>query len=111
MKNQPAADSSLNETNFREFARKAIEKYEQRGMLIDAMLWSAIIGHYNTALDSRKPPVDPNKPDDCLLCKGTGKVKRRSNAHALAISKAHFNRCELVDEAREVRRVVGAEKK
>lgn len=101
------ANDTLNETNFREFARKAIEKYEQKGMLIDAMLWGAIIGYYERALEAGGKPVDPSKPDDCLPCKGTGRVKRRKLSHALAISKAHFERNDLVDEGKAARAAKG----
>ena len=40
-------DTTLDETNFKEFAEKAIAKYAENDMPIDKMLWSCIIGLYN----------------------------------------------------------------
>lgn len=38
---------NLGRDNFREFARKAIKKYGDKGMLVDGMLWGQIVGHYD----------------------------------------------------------------
>lgn len=43
-------DGSLDETNYREFAKRAIDKYASKGMVIDAMLWRTIIKYYEDAL-------------------------------------------------------------
>lgn len=45
------ARDPLNSTNFRQFAEDAIKVYEKKGMILDALLWHGIIGHYNAALD------------------------------------------------------------
>lgn len=42
--------SRIDENNFRECARKAIEKYEENGKLIDALLWNHIVSLYEDAL-------------------------------------------------------------
>lgn len=42
----------LSEENFREYAQKAIKTYEEKNMVIDAIVWSGIIAHYNRALDA-----------------------------------------------------------
>lgn len=42
----------LSDENYRRFAQKAIEKYSQKEMLIDAMMWSQIIGRYEKALQT-----------------------------------------------------------
>lgn len=36
----------LDKSNYREFAKKAIQKYLDKNMLVDAMVWSKIIGFY-----------------------------------------------------------------
>lgn len=43
--------SDLDETNFRSFAKKAIESYQKKGMLVDVLLWGGIIREYELALD------------------------------------------------------------
>jgi hypothetical protein len=43
-------DDILNESNFQVFARKAVEKYMEKGMMLDGMLWGQIIKYYNKAL-------------------------------------------------------------
>jgi hypothetical protein len=55
------------------------------------------------------PPADPSRPDDCIPCKGTGKVKRKKLEHVLAISRAHSERNIKVAEAEAVREIVGGE--
>jgi hypothetical protein len=48
------AGATLDETNFQEFARRIIEKYEERRMPVDLMLWSRIIDLYDAALEKAK---------------------------------------------------------
>jgi hypothetical protein len=43
----------IDETNYREVAQQAIRKYEEKNMVIDAIIWSTIIGFYETALKSK----------------------------------------------------------
>lgn len=47
---------SLNKTNFRKFAKDTIASYDKKGMIVDAMLWGAIIRHYENEL-KRKPKL------------------------------------------------------
>lgn len=42
---------SLNETNFRETAQRAIVAYDKKHMIFDSLLWSSIISYYDRALD------------------------------------------------------------
>lgn len=81
---------TLDETNFREFAKAAIASYEKKAMVVDAMVWGQIIGHYERALGQKKPR------------------REMSNAHRLAISAAHAKRVALVHEAKATRAMVGA---
>jgi hypothetical protein len=48
-------DGALDKTNFRDFARRTIDSYAAKGMLLDAILWGQIIGHYENALDEGCP--------------------------------------------------------
>lgn len=48
----PEMSSTLDATNYRLWASKVIAKYNQKGMMIDAMLWSQIIGYYERALEA-----------------------------------------------------------
>jgi hypothetical protein len=43
----------LTEANYRETARRAIDKYYEKGMIIDSLLWSTIIGFYEAELEKR----------------------------------------------------------
>ena len=43
---------TLDENNFRAFAKQAIQKYFDKGMLVDGMLWGQIIAHYEKALEA-----------------------------------------------------------
>jgi hypothetical protein len=45
----------IDETNYREVAQQAIRKYEEKNMAIDAIVWSTIIGFYETALKAKTP--------------------------------------------------------
>jgi hypothetical protein len=40
----------LSDENYRRFAQKAIEKYAEKGMVIDSLMWSQVIGRYEAAL-------------------------------------------------------------
>lgn len=44
-------DDTLNESNFQDFAMEAIRSYHKKHRLIDSMLWSSIIGHYNARIE------------------------------------------------------------
>ena len=46
----------LNESNFRDFAKRAIKKYLDDGMLIDGMVWGRIIRLYEKALKQKDEP-------------------------------------------------------
>jgi hypothetical protein len=41
---------TLNKTNYRQTARKAVERYVTRGLILDAIFWSRIIGCYEAEL-------------------------------------------------------------
>lgn len=43
----------IDETNFREHAQRAIKKYGEKGMILDAMVWGRIVGLYEDALKRR----------------------------------------------------------
>lgn len=45
-----ALGESIDASNFKETAQRIIAKYNEKGLIIDALLWSAIIGYYNAAL-------------------------------------------------------------
>ncbi|MDE2102676.1 MAG: hypothetical protein KGL39_35860, partial [Patescibacteria group bacterium] len=47
--------ATIDESNFRECAQQAIEKYKNSGMVLDALVWSRIIGLYEAALT--KPSI------------------------------------------------------
>jgi hypothetical protein len=46
-----AIKGPLTKDNYREVAAAAIQKYAEQGKPIDSLLWSAIIGFYNDALE------------------------------------------------------------
>lgn len=60
--------SAIDKSNFRDVAQTAIKKYTSKGMLIDAMIWSTIIGYYEAAIASNLTPpqasttVEKEKP-------------------------------------------------
>lgn len=48
----------IDETNFREIAKQAVEKYSQKGALLDALFWADILRLYEariTELEASKP--------------------------------------------------------
>lgn len=47
-------DESIDETNYRRYARKAIERYHKKNMMADAFFWSHIIGLYERELKKAK---------------------------------------------------------
>jgi hypothetical protein len=47
---------TLSKSNFREFAKRAIAQYEKKDLIVDALLWSAIIGHYEAAIKKAAAP-------------------------------------------------------
>lgn len=55
----------IDDSNFRETARRAIEAYDKKGLVYDAILWSTIIAFYNDALDKAQASAtveEPKKP-------------------------------------------------
>jgi hypothetical protein len=42
---------TLDQSNFRKFAQKAIAAYDKKGMIVDEMLWAGIIGHYDAEIE------------------------------------------------------------
>ena len=53
-------DDNLNENNFQIFAQKAVEKYMEKGMMLDGMLWGQIIKYYNKALSKSREIIKDN---------------------------------------------------
>jgi len=51
-------DDNLNESNFQIFAQKAVEKYMEKGMILDGMLWGRIIKYYNKAIYKSLTPEE-----------------------------------------------------
>lgn len=51
---------NIDETNYRNTAHRMVAKYEEKGMIVDALLWAHIVGHYETAL--KKAGVPPEEP-------------------------------------------------
>lgn len=43
----------IDKSNFRETAQAAIKKYQDKGMILDALLWARIVGLYEKALDAK----------------------------------------------------------
>lgn len=41
-----AKTSTIGRATFRDAARKAVAKYEQRGMMVDALVWGRIVADY-----------------------------------------------------------------
>lgn len=48
---------NIDETNFKEYAQLTIKKYEEMGMVADAMLWSYIIRLYESELEKLEEKV------------------------------------------------------
>jgi hypothetical protein len=53
-------DDNLNESNFQVFAQKAVEKYMEKGMMIDGILWGQIIKYYNKTLSKSRGIINDN---------------------------------------------------
>jgi dynactin complex subunit len=53
-------DVNLNESNFQVFAQKAVEKYMDKGMMLDGMLWGQIIKYYNKAISKSREIIKDN---------------------------------------------------
>ena len=47
-----STDTTLSESNYRDFAKRIIEKYSEKNMIIDALLWAQVIGFYEAALEN-----------------------------------------------------------
>jgi hypothetical protein len=47
---KPKKLAPLGPDNFRDYAQAAIKSYADKRMLVDALLWRGIIGHYERAL-------------------------------------------------------------
>jgi hypothetical protein len=67
-----AKDENLNEKNFQIFAQKAIEKYLEKNMLIDGMLWGQIIKYYNKTLANKLEEIIMER-ELKFKCLGCGK--------------------------------------
>jgi hypothetical protein len=50
-----STDESLTGSNYREIAQKCIAVYQKKGLALDCLLWSQIIGYYEAALQEAKP--------------------------------------------------------
>jgi len=53
-KNRVKPTDTLSEKNYRDFAHDAIKAYFDKGMLLDGMLWSSVIGYYEQALKEKE---------------------------------------------------------
>ena len=53
-KNRVKPTDTLSEKNYRDFAHDAIKAYYDKGMLLDGMLWSSVIGYYERALKEKE---------------------------------------------------------
>jgi hypothetical protein len=49
--------TTLNEKNFRNFTKAAIEQYRKKNLFADVMLWSHIISYYEKEIQSLKEKV------------------------------------------------------
>jgi hypothetical protein len=59
-----AAESKpINSSNYRTTAQKMIEKYESMGLIVDALLWSHVIGLYEAALNLAGVPPEPESSE------------------------------------------------
>lgn len=43
--------STLTRANFREYAQRAVDKYAEKNMLVDSLLWAWIIGHFEAEIE------------------------------------------------------------
>jgi hypothetical protein len=41
-----ADEEVLSESNYRDFAQRAVASYHDKGMIVDALLWRHIVAHY-----------------------------------------------------------------
>lgn len=46
---------TLNETNFADYAARAVDRYQSKGLLRDATFWGDVVAQYDKALASKKP--------------------------------------------------------
>ena len=53
-------DDNLNESNFQVFAQKVVEKYMEKDMMLDGMLWGQIVNYYNKALSKSREIINEN---------------------------------------------------
>lgn len=49
--NEAKTAATIDARRFRETARKAVEKYEERGMVVDAIVWGRIVGEYEALIE------------------------------------------------------------
>lgn len=54
---QEVQERPIDETNFRVHAQRAIKKYQEKGMILDAMVWGRIIALYEEALNRRMKAI------------------------------------------------------
>jgi hypothetical protein len=76
-------DDNLNGGNFQIFAQKAVEKYLEKGMMIDGMLWGAIIKYYNKALSESREI----KNDNSVLKDTINKQNEKINAFIINVEQ------------------------
>ena len=50
MKKKEEKDEEIDETNFREYAQKAIKNYSDKNMMVDVLFWGHVIGLYERAM-------------------------------------------------------------
>ena len=81
--------------DFRETAKKAIGKYSQRSMLVDAMMWSRIVGEYEqeraqllAACDELEGTLAATASASDLTDKGHAAVRQVLASARAAIAKA-----------------------
>lgn len=56
MESKQQEDGVIDETNFRETAKKAVKRYQDKGALLDAVFWARIIGLYEAELVKKGAP-------------------------------------------------------
>lgn len=52
-----AVNGALDATNYRATAQRIIERYEKIGLIVDALVWSQVIAHYEAALKEKDQNV------------------------------------------------------
>lgn len=52
-----AVNGALDVTNYRAAAQRIIERYEKIGLIVDALVWSQVIAHYEAALKEKDQNV------------------------------------------------------